>query len=95
MGYFSEEDIRRKEQKKNTIEKKELTREILIRQICTADNSRKKEDLEKLSTEKLKLIKNKIDLLQQKKYLERYGKKTTQRLYEYNDSLEEEDGYLR
>ncbi len=95
MGYFSEEDLKKREANNNVSMKKEVTKDSLINAICLMDHTKKREALEKLSMEKLKQMKNKLDLLQQKAYFSRYGTSKRERLYEYEDDLEEKDGFSR
>ena len=96
MGYFSREDSLKETEKEQKFCRPLPTKESLIKEICSIDLTKKKEDLEKLSLEELKVLKKKVELEQEKAYFKMYGKKTRERLYEYEDEeLEEREGYSR
>ncbi len=90
MGYFSEEDIKRTEEEPK-ISKNAPTKEQLIKKICFKDSKMKKENLEKLSYFQLKLLLEKLELIEKQRYFSKYGQKEKSRLYEINDEEEEEE----
>ena len=96
MGYFSREDSVKEIEKEPKLCKPLPTKESLIKEICSIDLTKTKEDLEKLDLEELKVLKKKVDLEQEKAYFKMYGKKTRERLYEYEDEeIEETEGFSR
>ena len=96
MGYFSREDSLKETEKEPKLCKPLPTKESLIKEICSIDLTKKKEALEELSLEELKVLKKKVDLEQEKAYFKTYGKKTKARLYEYEDEeIEETEGFSR
>ena len=98
MGYFSEEDLERRyhfEEDEPKRPKRNVTKESLIKGICLLDTTKKAEELEKLSFQKLKLMKEKMDLLEKQRFFSHRSKEGKPRLYEYEDDDLEMDGFSR
>lgn len=105
MGYFSEEDLKKKESsydrediEQNYVPKKELTKEELIHLVLQKDPSKRKEALNGLSLDDIRVLNKRLDDEMERRYFARYGNKEKARLYEYEDEqMEETDdlGYGR
>lgn len=91
MGYFSNQyalDYDREYDEANK-SKKEVSKEQLVNIICKMDKALDKKELKTYSLEKIKLIKKRLDLLEYKKYEQRFSKKEKNHWYE--DDYYEED----
>ena len=89
MGYFNtqnQKEIEDREERKST-NKYEWTKEKLISILCQQDGTL---DKNVLSIEEIKRLKQKKDLIEQKKYMAQFASKEKERLYEYVDEDDED-----